>query len=182
MTPSELIARAIQRERQRADISLTALAQQAGLAKSTLSQLEAGKGNPSVETLWSIAAALGVPFSHLFEMPEPEVKLIRATEGVGVSSDHADFSTTLLDKCPAARRRDIYRAKVLRGEDRRANPHPAGTVEHVIVISGTVTVGPVDKPATLNTGDYYRYPADVAHQYVAECAEAQIVCIMESLE
>ena len=37
-------------------ISLTELARRAGLAKSTLSQLEAGTGNPSIETLWSLIA------------------------------------------------------------------------------------------------------------------------------
>ena len=50
MNPTELIASAIGRERERAGLSLSALAAKAGLAKSTLSQLEAGKGNPSIET------------------------------------------------------------------------------------------------------------------------------------
>ena len=44
-------------ERERAGMSLAELAR-AGLAKSTLSQLESGTGNPSLETLWALAMAL----------------------------------------------------------------------------------------------------------------------------
>jgi DNA-binding XRE family transcriptional regulator len=67
------IAAALRRERDRAGLSLTELARRAGIAKSTLSQLESGVGNPSVETLWSIGVALGVPFSRLVEPVTPGV-------------------------------------------------------------------------------------------------------------
>src|SRR5947207_1806494 len=45
--PKPVIARALRRERGRVGLSLTELARRAGIAKSTLSQLEAGNGNPS---------------------------------------------------------------------------------------------------------------------------------------
>ncbi|HGN1752866.1 TPA: helix-turn-helix domain-containing protein, partial [Providencia stuartii] len=44
--PIELIAKALVRERQKSGLSLSELSRQAGIAKSTLSQLEAGNGNP----------------------------------------------------------------------------------------------------------------------------------------
>ncbi len=180
MTPAALIARSIQRERNRAGLSLTALAQQAGLAKSTLSQLESGQGNPSIETLWAIANVLGVPFSYLFEIPTNDVKLVRAGDSDGVASDMADFQTTLLDKCPPNRNRDLYRVTLSKGSVRRAVAHPAGTVEHSMVVSGQVRVGPSDSLETLNAGDYYRYPADVEHSYEALTDEAVLYNVMES--
>src|ERR1700742_915250 len=67
--PLAIIAAAIRRERDRAGISLSELAKRAGLAKSTLSQLESGTGNPSVETLWALGGALGVPFNRLVDPP-----------------------------------------------------------------------------------------------------------------
>ena len=180
MTPSTLIARAIQRERNKAGISLTALANKAGLAKSTLSQLESGQGNPSIETLWAIAEVLGVPFSHLFELPSNEVKLVRAGEGEQVPSEDADFETIVLDKCPPNRCRDLYRATLTKGEPRRAEAHPAGTVEHVFVISGEASIGPDDAAEVLRPGDYYRYPADVRHVYEAKTETVMLVVVMES--
>ena len=50
--------------------------------QSTLSQLEAGTGNPSVETVWALGVALDVPFSRLVEA-HPAVRVIRAGNGTG---------------------------------------------------------------------------------------------------
>lgn len=180
VTPAALIARAIQRERTKAGFSLSGLAQKAGLAKSTLSQLESGQGNPSIETLWAIAEVLGVPFSHLFELPTNDVKLVRASEGAPVPSESADFNTVVMDKCPPNRCRDLYRAMVQKGDVRHAEAHPAGTVEHIFVISGEVRAGPEDSAETLQVGDYYRYPADVPHFYEALTEQALLVVVMES--
>ncbi|QDG78759.1 helix-turn-helix domain-containing protein [Labrenzia sp. PHM005] len=181
MTPIDLIARSIQRERAKAHMSLSALAKEAGLAKSTLSQLEAGQGNPSVETLWAIANALNVPFSFLFETASPDKTLIRSGEGEPVSSESASFCATLLSNCPPGRRRDLYRTNLSGGSIRKAEAHPAGTVEHVFVAQGQVRVGPLNELETLDAGDYYRFPGDVAHSYEALTDKATVLLVMESV-
>lgn len=65
--PISLIARSLVRERSRTGLSLAEVARRAGIAKSTLSQLESGNGNPSLETLWSLCVALDIPFARLLE-------------------------------------------------------------------------------------------------------------------
>ncbi|MGF1528369.1 MAG: helix-turn-helix domain-containing protein [Candidatus Competibacterales bacterium] len=180
MEPTELIAKAVARERTRAGLSLSALAAKAGLAKSTLSQLEAGRGNPSIETLWAIASALAIPFSYLFEVVTPERTLIRAHEGKPVMADATTFSAVLLADCPPTSRRDLYRITLGSGAMRRAEPHPPGTVEHALVCSGRVRLGPLECPEELDSGDYYRYPADVPHGYRALSGVAILLLVMES--
>lgn len=180
MNPTELIASAIGRERERAGLSLSALAAKAGLAKSTLSQLEAGKGNPSIETVWAIASALQVPFSFLFESTTSESRLIRAQEGEELSAEVSDYSAALLAKCPPAIRRDLYRVSLKRGNLRKAEAHPQGTVEHAVVCDGSVRLGPKGEAEDLHPGDYFRYPADVLHSYEALTGSAIILLIMES--
>src|SRR5262249_29830605 len=86
------IAATLRRERTRAGISLTELARRAGIAKSTLSQLESGSGNPSVETLWALGTALGVPFSRLVDAPRPAVRVIRCGEGPAMYSERSDYA------------------------------------------------------------------------------------------
>jgi transcriptional regulator with XRE-family HTH domain len=180
MRPTDLIAEAIARERRRAGLSLSALAERAGLAKSTLSQLEAGKGNPGVETLWAIAAALGVPFSYLFAPAAPARTLIRRGAGTPVEAERTAFRAVLLADCPLGHRRDIYRIELAAGAVREASAHPAGTVEHVVAIDGRLRVGPTAAAETLEPGDYYRYPADQAHAYTAEETPATFLVIMET--
>jgi len=181
MTPNTIIAQAVRREREQARLSLSALAAKANLAKSTLSQLESGKGNPNIETLWAIATALGIPFSTLFESTASQSSLIRADEGVTIAADHAGFAAVLLDKSPPDRRRDLYRIRLTPGSPRLAEAHPRGTVEHAFLCAGRVRLGPRDETVELGPGDYFRYTGDVAHSYEALDAPALLLLVMESI-
>src|SRR5215831_12476542 len=103
-----VIAASLQRERRRAGLSLAETARRAGSAKSTLSQLESGTGNPSVETLWALCVTLDVPFAQLVQPPQPQVQVIRAHEGSVVASEQADYVAKVLSSCPPNARRDMY--------------------------------------------------------------------------
>src|ERR1700752_1717933 len=96
-TPADIVAlvsMSLRRERPRVGLSLTEVARRAGIAKSTLSQLESGTGNPSLETLWAICVALDAPFSRLLDPPRPQVQVIRANEGPTVAAATADYRAT----------------------------------------------------------------------------------------
>lgn len=178
-TPIAQIARSLRRERGRAGVTLTELARRAGIAKSTLSQLESGTGNPSVETLWALSVALDVPFSRLVEAPEQKVRLVRAGEGPVTYAEHAAYAATLLSSCPPHARRDLYRIQVEPGEPRMSDPHQAGTTEHVVVSSGRARVGPVEAPIDLEVGDYVCYPGDVPHVFAALVPGTTAIMVME---
>ena len=97
------------------------------MAKSTLSQLEAGVGNPSIETVWALALALDVPFSRLVDPEEAPVQVIRAGEGNVMRSDHAPFAAVLLSACPPGARRDLHVMTAEPGGARDAHAHLPGT-------------------------------------------------------
>ncbi|WP_019853628.1 helix-turn-helix domain-containing protein [Actinopolyspora mortivallis] len=175
----EIIAPALRRARNDAGISLNELARRAGVAKSTLSQLEAGTGNPSVETLWAVAVALDVPFSRLVEPPAPHVKVVRAGTAPTLRSEHGAFAAGLLSACPAGASRDLYEIALEAGQQRRADPHQRGTVEHLVVLSGTMSAGPLTEPAELSPGDYLTFSGEVAHLYRAPEGAARALLVME---
>ena len=75
--PISLIAKSLVRERARTGLSLAEVARRAGIAKSTLSQLESGNGNPSLETLWALCVALDIPFARLLEPQVNTTQVIR---------------------------------------------------------------------------------------------------------
>ena len=162
-----MIAASLRRERRRSGLSLTEVARRAGIAKSTLSQLESGTGNPSLETLWAICVALDAPFARLLDPPRPHVRLIRAGEGPTVSAAEADYRATLLAACPPGARHDLYRIHAEPGHARESEPHMAGVVEHVVIGAGQALVGVAGEPAQLGPGDYICYPGDVPHVFEA---------------
>ena len=180
MTPGQMVAKAVARERMRAGVSLSALAEKAGLSKSTLSQLEAGRGNPSIETLWSIARALDIPFSFFFETSTKPTKLIRADIADDFESATQGLSAMRLANFPPTHRCDLYRMTVQHGETHHGDPHSDGSVEHAMVVSGELRIGPPDASEVLRPGDYFRYPADAPHIYEAVSEEAVVLLAMES--
>jgi transcriptional regulator with XRE-family HTH domain len=177
--PLDVIASSLRRERGRTGLSLTEVARQAGIAKSTLSQLESGTGNPSVETLWALCVALEIPLSQLLDPPRPKVQVIRADEGPAIYSEQADYRATLVASCPPNARRDIYRIAVEAGPGRKSEPHMPGVVEHVVLSTGKALVGPTDDPVELHPGDYIAYPGDLPHIFQALEPNTHAVLISE---
>lgn len=177
--PLKAIAAAIKRHREAAGLSLTEAARRAQIAKSTLSQLESGVGNPGVETLWALALALEVSFTDLVDPPRAGVVVVRADEGEPVRAEHSDYAVTLLSKAPAGTRRDVYRLAAGPGPARESEPHSPGVIEHVILTAGSANAGPTGSPLTLRPGDYISYPGDAPHVFEALEEATTAVLIQE---
>lgn len=177
--PLEVIAASLRAARVRAGLSLTEVARRAGLAKSTLSQLESGTGNPSLETLWALCVALEIPFSRLLAVPRPQVQVIRAGEGPGIGAAQSDYRATLLAASPPGARRDVYSIAAEPGPQRSSAPHLPGVVEHVVISAGRALVGTADEPVELHPGDYICYPADVPHVFQALEPATRAVLVSE---
>jgi transcriptional regulator with XRE-family HTH domain len=154
--------------RHEAGLTLADLAAAAGLGKSTLAQLESGKANPSVETLWAIAAALRVSFARVVEEARPSLQVVRAGDVAPMRSDETPgWAGRLL---AASHRRgtfDLYTIDMDAGGARHAEAHHAGVVEHMVVVEGRLRVGPQDGPVELSAGDLVTFAADVPHVYEA---------------
>ncbi len=173
------IGRSLRRERESAAISISELARRASVSKATVSQLENGTGNPSVETLWALGDALGIPFAVLVDQPANVPTLIRGDGLDGVPSAAAPYSATLLSASPPGARRDLYIIRAEPGEPRRSLPHHAGTTEHVVLMSGSARIGPADAPIELFPGDYLTYAGDDAHVFEALKPGTSAVLITE---
>ncbi|RBM16753.1 transcriptional regulator [Prauserella sp. PE36] len=179
--PLAVIAASLQRERRRTGLSLAEVARRAGIAKSTLSQLEAGTGNPSVETLWALSVALDVPFAQLVEPTRPKVQLIRAGEGPTFQAERADYVATMLSACPPNARRDVFQIVAQPGKPRESDPHMPGVVEHVVLSRGRALVGLLEEPVELGPGDYISYPGDLPHVFEALEPDTAAVLVSEHI-
>jgi len=165
--PIAQIAATLTSERKRSGFSIAEVARQAKIAKSTLSQLENGVGNPSIETLWSICGVLGIPVSRLLELPKQKTKIIRYGEGLAVASKRKNYQASLLAACPPNVSRDIYLIEAAPGEPHYSDPHNQGVIEHVIITKGKARLGLVSESYELNEGDYISYPGDLPHIFEA---------------
>ena len=138
------------------------------MGKATLSQIEAGRGNPRLETLRDLAVALGVEVTELLEPPAPG-----GARRSCVSDGGLDISDTVVAgrlvrslTVPAAVV-EFYDNEIPPGGKEVSASHGVGAHEHVYVLAGRVLAGPVDAPVELGRGDYAAYPADRPHLW--EC-------------
>ncbi|MFI6851171.1 helix-turn-helix domain-containing protein [Streptomyces sp. NPDC050416] len=69
--------------------SLRALAREAGVSASLVSQIETGKSQPSVSTLYAITTALGISVESLFDARESAVPESAVRESAGLPRNRA---------------------------------------------------------------------------------------------
>ncbi|GHE61755.1 DNA-binding protein [Streptomyces capitiformicae] len=160
-----MVARNVRLLREQRGLSLAELARQAGLAKQTLSKLEQGAGNPTVDTLFSISTALGVPVTRLVAEREQVMTVQRGADVVW--NERNGYASRALDHVYGSGVIENYLVRIeeRRGANRPAESHPVGTLEHLYVITGRVRVGPADSPVELSAGDFVRYPGDRPHVF-----------------
>jgi transcriptional regulator with XRE-family HTH domain len=164
----EIIAANLHRLRTARRMSLATLAARADVAKATLANLEQGRGNPTIETLWSLALGLGVAFSDLLEdRRETTTVVLRSQQGARVrgSTHGGKLDLRLLDRIERGGLVEVFDLFLPAGTEHLGTPHGSGVVERVFVYTGTITVGPASDPLTLGPGDYARYGADRPHLY-----------------
>jgi transcriptional regulator with XRE-family HTH domain len=158
-TLAQQVGLRIQALRAELGISLSELARGANLGKATLSAVESGTRNATLETLYAIAARLDVPLAALLAPPSPSQRT--KVRGTAVTAELLEVFT---DRDATT---EVYRLTIRPGPTQTSPAHPQGVVEYLTVFAGTALVGPADAPLTVQEGGHVRFASDVAHVYAA---------------
>jgi transcriptional regulator with XRE-family HTH domain len=135
----------IRLRRQQRGMSAAEMARRAGLSKATLSQLEAGKGNPTIDTLDAIAVALRIPIAHLLARDAGTGPVYR----LGSPAEPGEVARELLRRISSGNSMEIWRLRIPPETELTGVPHATGTIEHLLIAAGHVTAGPVGAPQDL---------------------------------
>ena len=177
-SPLNPVAVNLSRRRQQRGVSVSALAKAAGISKSTLSQLERGVGNPSIDTLWALARALSVPLGALFEERHTdEFNVRRFADTNPMPGEQEGFDVRLLLRKYSKGEWELYLIDIGERVLRSAPAHGRGLVEHVIVISGRVEIAVDGQAVIASPGDCISFPADRPHSYASVDGPARIFSI-----
>jgi transcriptional regulator with XRE-family HTH domain len=180
------IARNLRRWRMTREMTLSALAEQAGVAKSTVSLIERGQGNPSIDTVWALAAALGVPFASLFhdESPADDVLVVREDDGSVIAVDQAGLDIDalvirhMLTRTGGALM-EIYTLVFDEGAVRHSSAHVSGLFEHITVAMGVVEISTESFTEVVREGDLISFRADRPHTYRVLEGPVRLVSVHE---
>jgi len=183
---SQPIARNLKRWRMTRDLTLSALAEQAGVAKSTVSLIERGQGNPSIDTVLALAHALGVPLASLFhdDASSEDVSVVRHGAAPVISVDAGDaqdkgFTVRHLLTRTGGDLIEIYTSMLDEGAVRHATAQVMGLFEHVTVATGTVEVSGDTFSEVVSEGDLISFRADRPHSFRVIEGPVRLVSVQE---
>ncbi|MEY9891082.1 transcriptional regulator with XRE-family HTH domain [Catenulispora sp. MAP5-51] len=166
----------IRRRREQRGMSSAELARRAGLSKATLSQLEAGKGNPTIETLDALAVALLIPLTDLLTRDtDPGPVLVPGTDLA-----EGEVGRELLRRISSGHSLEIWRLRVPPHTELDGVPHATGTIEHLLISGGWLTAGPADAPTQLRRGDLFAFAGDAPHVYRTGAQAADVTVVIAS--
>jgi transcriptional regulator with XRE-family HTH domain len=142
------------------------LAQQSGVSRAMLSQIELGQSTPTINLLWKIARALGVTFSTLVSPPRGAGPIVlRENSAKRLSSRDGSFVSRALFPFDEPRTVEFYELRLKAGGVEEADPHPPATTENLVVAAGTVEITIDGATQVLAQGDAILFTADVNHSY-----------------
>jgi transcriptional regulator with XRE-family HTH domain len=172
----QLAARNVRRYRTERQFSIGELSRRSGLSKQTLSKLEQGEGNPTVETLDAVAAALNLSVRRLLTEWGSPVYVVPKDDGDWARGELRQ--SKLLDEIYGS---GFVRTSLLRLERIGTSPaidrsdgHARGSLHHCYVVAGQIRLGPDGDTVVAAQGDFVRFPADTPHTYEALSASALV--------
>jgi transcriptional regulator with XRE-family HTH domain len=156
----------LKRLRLRQGLSLERLAQQSGVSRAMLGQIELGQSAPTINIVWKIARALGVTFSALISAGRSSgPQVLRASAAKLLSSRDHKFTSRALFPFDEPRRVEFYELHLGAHAVEEADPHPPGTVENLVVTAGMVEIEVSGARHLLAAGDAMLFEADGPHAY-----------------
>jgi len=161
-----VVASNLRRIRTTRGLSLERLAQASGVSRAMLGQIELGQSTPTINTLGKIVRALNCPFSSLItDQSAGETKLLRSANAKILTSREGNFSSRALFPVDEPRRVEFYELRLAPLSAEPTGPHPPGTVENLVVSSGSLDMVVGGLRHALGTGDAIQFEADVPHEY-----------------
>ncbi|MER9934244.1 XRE family transcriptional regulator [Mesorhizobium sp. M0088] len=163
----QVLGHNLRRLRTRQGHSLERLAKLSGVSRAMLSQIETGRSAPTINLLWKIATALGVPFATLLDSQKVQgTVVLRSRNAKILTSVDGKFTSRALFPFDGERKVEFYELRFSAGHTENAEAHAPGTIENIILIRGQLEIkAGHEPPHLLSEGDAILFEADVPHSY-----------------
>lgn len=146
-------------------MSLDVAAEQTGVSKSMLYQIEKGDANPSISVLGKIASGLRIEFNELIASPKTKVCLVKVNDIIPIKEIPGNYSVKTCFPYEDNRKVEIYRIDIEPGGVYVSGGHGEKTREYICVIDGEVTIETNNSVYTINQNDIFRFETESTHIY-----------------
>ena len=179
------LGKTIQRLRKAYNLSLSELAEQSGVAKSIISQIERNETNPTLATVWRLSQALDMSVERVLASSDDAPfleKLTRADTPILVSED-GRCRLSIIGWIKTVEWLQYYDLRAEPGGELDSEGHQRGAVECLSVLAGTLEVEVAGEVETVKEGETLRYRCDRRHvirNRSGAPAHAVMVCLLKA--
>ncbi len=150
--------------RRQKNLSQQQLSKDADIPRSTITHMESGEGNPSLNNLCKLASALNVSIEELLSRPRNACTLLKAKDVPVLSRSTGKVKVHKLmpDK---VRGIELDKIEITAHSSMGGKPHVRGTKEYLMALQGTVIVAVAGDNYEVEAGDVLAFPGDQKHAY-----------------
>lgn len=151
--------------RNKRNLSLEEVAKLTGVSKAMLGQIERGKSNPTVSTLWKIATGLKISFSLFIDENQEDLKVINQKDITPIIEDNDRMKLYPIFPFDANKGFEIFTIELEPDCNHISTPHNEGVEEYIIVTEGEIEIDINNKIYKLQKGSSMRFMANCPHSY-----------------
>jgi XRE family transcriptional regulator, regulator of sulfur utilization len=179
------LGKTIQRLRKAYNLSLSELAEQSGVAKSIISQIERNETNPTLATIWRLSQALDVSIERVLSSSEDEPFIEKTSRGdtPNLMSDDGKVRLAIIGWIKTVEWLQWYDVHAEPGGVLESDAHQRGSIECLSVLQGEMQVEVGGEVLEARAGETLRYRCDRPHivrNVSGEPAHATMVCILKA--
>jgi transcriptional regulator with XRE-family HTH domain len=179
------LGKTVQRLRKAYNLSLSELAEQSGVAKSIISQIERNETNPTLATIWRLSQALDISIERVLseQHEEPFISKSSRADTPILMSEDGKMRLAIIGWIKTVEWLQWYDVTAEPGATLDSDAHQRGSVECLSVMEGEFEVEIADVVQTARAGETLRYRCDRPHSVRCigkEPGRATMVCILKA--
>lgn len=159
------ISKNLNRVRTSRGMSLDAAAEQTGVSKSMLYQIEQGEANPSINVLGKIASGLRIEFTELIASPPENSYLVKISEVFPIKEEEK-YTVRTCFPYEDNKKIELYRIDILPGGVYISGGHGSGTREYIAVLEGVLTIDTGREVQDVSPDEIFRFNCEEEHKYI----------------
>lgn len=165
MNLNNIIAANLNRLRTERQLSLSKLSEICGVSKVMLGQIERGESNPTINTIWKIAAGLKVPYTQLIDEPaESNICVLKENAKEQIALD-GKYRVYCYFTSHVNRNFELFNVELDAGCTYESRSHGEKTQEYIIVYNGQLSLDINGTKHILNIGDSIVFDSSKPHSY-----------------
>ena len=170
---NSIVGQRLKQVRQEKGWSLDTTANNTGVSKAMLGQIERGESSPTIATLWKIVSGFNVSFSSFIAEATTagHIESIKPSNLSGANQVQLETIFPYDDQVAM----ETYQLTIAPQYEYESSAHSEGVIEHIIVLQGCISIWFAGNCHHVKQGQALKFFADQPHVYANQTDHPVVV-------